>query len=214
MADKDFDENDEVQPGAEGPEASASGPDAQADQSAEGAPADQGAPTGEPAEGDESLTVDDILGAAQTDEAAEAEHSDDETQLLHDLKRLQAEYANYRRRTEEQRQLEIDRAKGSVAKGLLPVLDDLDRAAKHGDLEEGSAFALVAEKLRAVAERMGLVTYGAAGDAFDPQQHEAVFQQPTPGTTESTILEVVEVGYRLGDVELRPAKVVVAVPAE
>lgn len=212
MADKDFDENDEVQPGAEGPEASASGPDAQADQSAEGAPADQGAPTGEPAEGDESLTVDDILGAAQTDEAAE--HSDYETQLLHDLKRLQAEYANYRRRTEEQRQLEIDRAKGSVAKGLLPVLDDLDRAAKHGDLEEGSAFALVAEKLRAVAERMGLVTYGAAGDAFDPQQHEAVFQQPTPGTTESTILEVVEVGYRLGDVELRPAKVVVAVPAE
>lgn len=212
MADKDFDENDEVQPGAEGPEASASGPDAQADQSAEGAPADQGAPTGEPAEGDESLTVDDILGAAQTDEAAE--HSDYETQLLHDLKRLQAEYANYRRRTEEQRQLEIDRAKGSVAKGLLPVLDDLDRAAKHGDLEEGSAFALVAEKVRAVAERMGLVTYGAAGDAFDPQQHEAVFQQPTPGTTESTILEVVEVGYRLGDVELRPAKVVVAVPAE
>jgi molecular chaperone GrpE len=208
MADKDFDENDEVQPGAEGPEASASGPDAQADQSAEGVPA------GDPADGDESLTVDDILGAAQTDEAAEAEHSDYETQLLHDLKRLQAEYANYRRRTEEQRQLEIDRAKGSVAKGLLPVLDDLDRAAKHGDLEEGSAFALVAEKLRSVAERMGLVTYGAAGDAFDPQQHEAVFQQPTPGATESTVLEVVEVGYRLGDVELRPAKVVVAVPAE
>ena len=52
------------------------------------------------------------------------------------------------------------------------------------------------------------------GDEFDPQQHEAIFQQPTPGATTSTILEVVEVGYRLGDVELRPAKVVVAVPAE
>ncbi|WP_261166849.1 nucleotide exchange factor GrpE [Microbacterium sp. Marseille-Q6965] len=204
MADKDFDENDEVQPGAEGPEASASGPDAQADQNAQ---------AGEPTP-DEALTVDDILGAEQTDEAAEAEHSDYETQLLHDLKRLQAEYANYRRRTEEQRQLEIDRAKGSVAKSLLPVLDDLDRAAKHGDLEEGSAFAIVAEKMRGVAERLGLVTYGAAGDVFDPQQHEAVFQQPTPGATESTVLEVVEVGYRLGDVELRPAKVVVAVPAE
>ncbi|OCG73520.1 nucleotide exchange factor GrpE [Microbacterium sediminis] len=202
MAGKDFDENDEVQPGAEGPEANASGPDAQADE--------QPAPEAEA----EALTVDDILGAEQTDEAAEAEHSDYETQLLHDLKRLQAEYANYRRRTEEQRQLEIDRAKGSVAKGLLPVLDDLDRAAKHGDLQEGTAFALVAEKLRGVAERMGLTTYGAAGDAFDPQQHEAVFQQPVPGTTESTVLEVVEVGYRLGDVELRPAKVVVAVPAE
>lgn len=202
MTSKDFDENDEVQPGAEGPEASASGPDAQAE--------DQPAPEAEA----EALTVDDILGAEQTDEAAEAEHGDYETQLLHDLKRLQAEYANYRRRTEEQRQLEIDRAKGSVAKSLLPVLDDLDRAAKHGDLEEGSAFALVAEKLRGVAERMGLETYGAAGDTFDPQQHEAVFQQPVPGTSESTILEVVEVGYRLGDVELRPAKVVVAVPAE
>lgn len=202
MTGKDFDENDEVQPGAEGPEANASGPDAQAE--------DQPAPEAEA----EALTVDDILGAEQTDEAAEAEHSDYETQLLHDLKRLQAEYANYRRRTEEQRQVEIDRAKGSVAKSLLPVLDDLDRAGKHGDLEEGSAFALVADKIRGVAERMGLQTYGAAGEAFDPQQHEAVFQQPVPGTTESTILEVVEVGYRLGDVELRPAKVVVAVPAE
>lgn len=202
MTGKDFDENDEVQPGAEGPEANASGPDAQAE--------DQPTPEAEA----EALTVDDVLGAEQTDEAAEAEHSDYETQLLHDLKRLQAEYANYRRRTEEQRQVEIDRAKGSVAKSLLPVLDDLDRAGKHGDLEEGSAFALVADKIRGVAERMGLQTYGAAGEAFDPQQHEAVFQQPVPGTTESTILEVVEVGYRLGDVELRPAKVVVAVPAE
>ena len=58
-----------------------------------------------------------------------------------------------------------------------------------------------------------MVSYGAVGDVFDPQQHEAIFQAPTPGVTETTILEVVEVGYRLGSVELRPAKVVVAVPA-
>lgn len=199
MTGKDFDENDEVRPDAEGAEAEASAPEAQ--ESGQGAQ-------------DDALTVDDILDAEQSDEAAEAEHSDYETQLLHDLKRLQAEYANYRRRTEEQRQVEIDRAKGAVAKDMLPVLDDLERAAKHGDLEEGSAFALVAEKMRGVAVKTGLVSYGAVGDAFDPQQHEAVFQQPTPGATESTILEVVEVGYRLGDVELRPAKVVVAVPAE
>ncbi|WP_029150174.1 nucleotide exchange factor GrpE [Microbacterium indicum] len=169
--------------------------------------------SGGSADGD-GLTVDDILDAEQTDEAAEAEKSDYETQLLHDLKRLQAEYANYRRRTEEQRQVEIDRATGQVAKRLLPVLDDLDRAAKAGDLPEGSAFALVADKMRGVAEGTGLVAYGAAGDVFDPQQHEAVFQQPTPGAETATILEVVEVGYRLGDIELRPAKVVVAVPAE
>jgi len=165
---------------------------------------------------DEELTVDDILGTTQNADAAaeDAALADLESALLNDLKRLQAEYANYRRRTEEQREVEIARAQGAVAKGLLPVLDDLDRAEKHGDLEEGSPFAAIAEKLRAVADRMGISTYGAKGDVFDPQQREAIFQQPTPGATETTILEVVEVGYRLGDVELRPAKVVVAVPAE
>ncbi|MBN9184658.1 MAG: nucleotide exchange factor GrpE, partial [Microbacterium sp.] len=95
-----------------------------------------------------------------------------------------------------------------------PVLDDLDRAEKHGDLVEGTPFFAIAEKIRAVVERMGVTTYGAAGEVFDPQQHEAIFQQPTPGVAEPTILEVVETGYRLGSVELRPAKVVVAVPAE
>lgn len=183
-------------------------PDAEA--GAEAVPAD-GASAGE--DGDE-LTVDEILDAEQTEDAVEQEKSDYETQLLHDLKRIQAEYANYRRRTEDQRQLEADRARGEVAKRMLPVLDDLARAEQHGDLEDGSAFALVADKMRGVAVDSGLVAYGEVGEAFDPQQHEAVFQAPTPGTEEPTILEVVEVGYRLGDVELRPAKVVVAVPAD
>ncbi|GLJ80603.1 nucleotide exchange factor GrpE [Microbacterium imperiale] len=203
MTNKDFEEpngNDEVL-GEEGSEARVSGPDAQEDTSTE-APAD------------DELTIDDILGAAQSDEAAVAEAPAEEHDLLLDLKRVQAEYANYRRRTEEQRDVEIERAKGSVAKGLLPVLDDLDRAGKHGDLVEGSPLAAIAEKLRGVVTRLGVETYGAAGEAFDPQQHEAIFQAPTPGTTEPTILEVVEVGYRLGSIELRPAKVVVAVPAE
>jgi molecular chaperone GrpE len=168
------------------------------------------APSGE---GDE-LTVDDILGAEQSDDAAVADAAAEDHDLLLDLKRVQAEYANYRRRTEEQRQIEIERAKGSVAKGLLPVLDDLDRAEKHGDLAEGSPLAAIAEKLRGVVSRLGVETYGAAGEVFDPQHHEAIFQAPTPGATESTILEVVEIGYRLGGTELRPAKVVVAVPAE
>lgn len=167
--------------------------------------------------GQDELTVDDILGAAQSADAAAAEDvvlADLESALLTDLKRLQAEYANYRRRTEEQREIEIERAKGAVAKGFIPVLDDLDRAEKHGDLEEGTPFAAIAEKIRSVAERLGVSSYGEAGEVFDPQQHEAIFQQPKPGATETTILEVVEVGYRLGSIELRPAKVVVAVPAE
>ena len=205
MTDKNFDDNAEV-PG-EGSDAQASGPAPQNPDSDE-ARAAEGA--------DEELTVDDILNAEQTDEAAaeDAAIADAEATLLNDLKRLQAEYANYRRRTEEQRQTDIERAKGEAAKGLIPVLDDLARAAQHGDLVEGTPFAVIAEKVRTVVERLGVVSYGEAGDEFDPQQHEAIFQQPTPGAEKTTILEVVEVGYRLGDVELRPAKVVVAVPAE
>ncbi|MCK6066121.1 MULTISPECIES: nucleotide exchange factor GrpE [Microbacterium] len=178
------------------------------------------APSGE-AGAQDDLTIDDILGTEQTaDAAAEdlgspSERADEhESALVIDLKRLQAEYANYRRRTEEQREREIERAQGEAAKGLLPVLDDLDRAAQHGDLQPGTPFAAIGDKVRAVAERLGVVAYGKAGELFDPQQHEAIFQAPTPGATEPTILEVVEVGYRLGSVELRPAKVVVAVAAD
>ena len=206
MANKDFeqpDDGDEVL-GEEGSEAQVSDPDPQGDQGAAGAEAQDA----------DELTIDDILGAVQTDEAAVAEAPEGDHDLLLDLKRLQAEYANYRRRTEEQREVEIDRAKGAVAKGLLPVLDDLDRAEKHGDLEEGSALAAIADKLRGVVSRLGVERYGAAGEPFDPQHHEAIFQAPTPGTEVPTILEVVEIGYRLGAQELRPAKVVVAVPAE
>ncbi len=192
-----------------GPEYGGAGPDETGPEENTSGPA----PSGEQPDA-EGLTIDDILGAEQTPEAAaEDAGSDREASLLIDLKRLQAEYANYRRRTEDQREREIERAKGEAVKGLLPVMDDLDRAAKHGDLVEGSPLAAIGDKVRAVAERLGVVSYGTVGDVFDPQQHEAIFQAPTPGATESTILEVVEVGYRLGSVELRPAKVVVAVPA-
>jgi molecular chaperone GrpE len=221
MTDKNFNENGEV-PEDEGSDAAASGPSPQ-----EGAATQQNPDSAEAAaaEGsdeepfdvaDDDLTVDDILGAEQTGEAAaeDAVLADLESTLLNDLKRLQAEYANYRRRTEEQRQLEIDRAKGEAAKGLIPVLDDLDRATQHGDLVEGTPFFVIGEKIRTMVERLGVVAYGEKGEEFDPQHHEAIFQQPMPGAESSTILEVVEVGYRLGDVELRPAKVVVAVPAE
>ncbi|HEX5857529.1 MAG TPA: nucleotide exchange factor GrpE [Microbacterium sp.] len=201
MANKDFEEpRDESvpepvdSPGDEGSEAQVSDPESQ---------------------GDEELTVDDILNAAQSDEATTADAEDGgHADLLIDLKRITAEYANYRRRTEALRQLEIERAQGRVAAGVLPVLDDLDRAEKHGDLVEGTPFAAIAEKMRLFAERLGITSYGEAGETFDPQRHEAIFQQPIPGTVEPTVLEVVEVGYRLGDVELRPAKVVVAAPAD
>src|SRR5690348_12875240 len=112
--------DDEVRP-EEGSEAQASGPAPQ-----DGTDASASAESQEP-----ELTIDDILGAEQNADAAAEDKkiADLESALLSDLKRLQAEYANYRRRTEEQRELEIARAKGEAAKGLLPVLDDLDRAA-------------------------------------------------------------------------------------
>ncbi|MFT4050976.1 MAG: nucleotide exchange factor GrpE [Microbacterium sp.] len=205
MADKDFE-----QPAGENEVPGEDGSEASADEAARPDPDSQ-----EDTSPDDTLTVEDILDAPQTDEAAVAEAPAEEHDLLLDLKRLQAEYANYRRRTEEQREVEIARAKGSVAKGLLPVLDDLDRAEKHGDLTEGSVLAAIAEKLRGVVARLGVATYGAPGEKFDPQQHEAIFHAPNPGGVEDgTILDVVEMGYRLGDIELRPAKVVVAGSAE
>ncbi len=200
MADKDFDKPDDGDEVVDSGAAAEAAPEGSAPEDTDTQP--------------EELTVDDILGAAQSDEAAVADAPAEEHDLVLDLKRVQAEYANYRRRTEDQREVEIARAKGSVAKGMLPVLDDLDRAEKHGDLEEGTPLAAIADKIRTVVARLGVERYGAAGEPFDPQQHEAIFQAPTPGTTEATILEVVEIGYRLGDIELRPAKVVVAVPAE
>jgi len=132
---------------------------------------------------------------------------------LADLQRVTAEYANYRKRTEANREIERERIIGDTVKILLPVLDDIDRAEKHGDLAEGSALAAIAGKLRGATERLGLVAYGAAGDLFDPNLHEAILQQPSPDVTAETVLDVVETGYMIGTTQVRAAKVVVAVPA-
>ncbi|WP_025157709.1 nucleotide exchange factor GrpE [Leifsonia aquatica] len=148
----------------------------------------------------------DILSGQTTSDALAAER-------LADLQRVTAEYANYRKRTEANREIERERAVSEAVKGLIPVLDDLERAEKHGDLTEGSAFATIAAKLRSNVERLGLAAYGEKGEPFDPQIHEAIFQQPTPGVTVDTVADVVETGYRLGSTTVRVAKVVVAVPA-
>ncbi|WP_434315452.1 nucleotide exchange factor GrpE [Leifsonia sp. P73] len=148
----------------------------------------------------------DILSGQTTADQLAAER-------LADLQRVTAEYANYRKRTEANREIERERAIGDAVKGLIPVLDDVERADKHGDLTEGSAFATIAAKLRTAVERLGLTPYGEKGEPFDPQVHEAIFQQPTPGVTADTVAEVVETGYRLGSTVVRVAKVVVATPA-
>lgn len=187
-------------------------------------PAEGSEPTGSgPEPQNEELTVDDILGAEQTSDAAGADApaeapvdplEDTENPYLEDLRRLSAEYANYRKRTEANVEIDKQRATGAAIVALLPVLDDLDRAEQHGDLEEGSAFTAIAQKLRGTLERLGLQSFGEKGELFDPQIHEAIAQVPVPGTEEHTVLDVIVRGYRIGDVELRPAKVAVAVGAD
>lgn len=181
---------EEGAPAASGPESEDSGPEPQEDA---------------------DVTVEDILNAEQTEEAAKA---DAENPYLEDLRRLTAEYANYRKRTEANVELDKQRATAAALVSLLPVLDDLDRAEKHGDLAEGTPFAAIGQKLRSTLQRLGLEGFGEKGEPFDPQHHEAIAQVPVPGTEEHTVLDVVERGYRIGDVELRPAKVAVAVGAD
>lgn len=132
---------------------------------------------------------------------------------LADLKRVSAEYANYRRRTEREREAIKDRATGDAARAFLPVLDDLDRAEAHGDLAEGGTMAAIAQKLRAAVTKLGIVAYGEKGELFDPHQHDAIFQRESPDVQKPTVSDVVERGYRIGETTLRVAKVVVDTPA-
>jgi molecular chaperone GrpE len=157
-----------------------------------------------------STELDDELESLLNAEAAAI--ADPTSEHLADLKRVTAEYANYRKRTEANREIERSRAVGDVAKVLLPVLDDLDRAEKHGDLVEGSALMTIAQKLRASISSLGLAPVGAVGDPFDPTLHDAIFQKHNPEVTVPTVADVVESGYFIGEALLRAAKVVVDTP--
>lgn len=145
--------------------------------------------------------------AEQSDAANEVENP-----YLTDLKRVQAEYANYRRRTEQEKEEIADAATAAIALQLLPVLDDLDRAQDAGDLPEGSPLQVIASKLRGSFERLKVERYGEQGEVFDPRIHEAIAQLPNAEVKESVIADVVEVGYKIGDREIRAAKVAVFVP--
>lgn len=123
-----------------------------------------------------------------------------------DLQRVSAEFANYRRRVERDRQVMIDTAKGSVLTDLLTIVDDLERARAHGDLEEGP-LKVFADKVQTLLTSHGVESFGAEGDAFDPAVHEAV-QDESEGT-EPVLGTVLRKGYRQGDRTLRTAMVVV-----
>ncbi len=132
------------------------------------------------------------------------EEADKATELLADLQRVQADFTNYRKRALRDQQAAADRAKATVVGQLLPVIDDLDRARRHGDLESGPLKS-VADKLAAALEGIGLVAFGDEGDEFDPSLHEAV--QHEGDGSHPVIGTVMRQGYKLGDHILRHALV-------
>lgn len=124
-----------------------------------------------------------------------------------DLQRVSAEYANYRRRVDRDREAITVAARAKVVGELLTVLDDLDRAHAHGDLT--GAFKAVADKLVSALTATGLESFGAEGDPFDPAVHEAVQHATSSEVAGPTVSVVLRRGYRLGERVLRPAMVVV-----
>ena len=157
--------------------------------------ASRAAPTGAAPEASEAQAG---QGAASADKVAE---------LTADLQRVQADYANYRKRALRDQEAIAERAKAAVVSQLLGVLDDLDRARSHGDLESGP-LKLVADKLLSALTGLGLAAFGAEGDDFDPVLHEAV-QHEGDGSEGSkpVIGNVMRHGYKLGDQVLRHALV-------
>ena len=129
-----------------------------------------------------------------------------------DLQRLQAEYANYRKRVERDRIAVRERALASVLGELLPILDDIGRAREHEELTGG--FKSVADSLEAAAVKLGLNSYGEDGDPFDPKLHEALMHSYSRDVAEPTCVRILQPGYKVGERILRPARVAVAEPGE
>jgi molecular chaperone GrpE len=131
--------------------------------------------------------------------------------LTNDLQRLQAEYANYRKRVERDRAVAHESAVGAVLIELLALLDDVDRAEQHGELSGG--FKAVADQLHTITSRIGLEKYGTEGEAFDPQIHEALMHDESADVSVPTASKILQSGYKYKERILRPARVAVTDPA-
>ncbi|HTZ91581.1 MAG TPA: nucleotide exchange factor GrpE [Streptosporangiaceae bacterium] len=127
-----------------------------------------------------------------------------------DLQRLQAEYANYRKRVERDRLAVREQALANVLNELLPVLDDIGRAREHGELT--GAFKSVGESLEGIVFKLGLTPFGESGDPFDPTLHEALLHSYSAEVTEPTAVQILQPGYKVGERIIRPARVAVAEP--
>ena len=179
------------------------------------APGTAGAPGqpkhGRAGDGDEAMPNESDSAAVTADRVAADKLRTELADRTADLQRLQAEYANYRKRVDRDRAAVREHAVAGALTELLPVLDAIGQAREHGELSGG--FKSVADSLQAALTKLGLVSYGQRGDAFDPKIHEALTHSYSPDVTEDTCVEVFQPGYRVGERILRPARVAVAEPA-
>jgi molecular chaperone GrpE len=192
-------------------------PDDAAAQAAGSSPADEaGGPAdlaGDRTANEEGLPGQDPLQGVPHEAALTAQLDQTRTALherTQDLQRLQAEFQNYRRRVDRDRVAVKEIAIANLLTELLPVLDDIGRARDHGELVGG--FKSVAESLEMVAAKMGLMQFGKEGEPFDPTVHEALMHSYSPDVTETTCVQVLQPGYRIGERTIRPARVGVAEP--
>jgi molecular chaperone GrpE len=160
----------------------------------------------------EEVLADVVEEVTQEVVAEPGQETDPVSALTADLQRVQAEYANYKKRVERDRSLAHELAVSSVLIELLPVLDDIERAESHGELTGG--FKAIADQIASATERIGLSKYGTEGDAFDPQIHEALLHDTSADVTTSTATKILQPGYKFKDRILRPARVGVTDPQE
>ena len=178
-------------------------------------PDQEPAGAGESESGDALSQAEDILNSVDVpaaDSVAQGVDAGEAEELKNDLRRLQAEYVNYRKRVERDRAVAGEMAVIGVLNALLPVLDDVDAARQHGDLADGP-FASIAAKLENALKTYGLVRIDETGVEFDPTIHEALIQQPGADVETDTVSQVLRSGYKSGDRVLRAAQVIVSVPA-
>ena len=155
-------------------------------------------------------TVDSTSDSVEVAAEVEEENFDLTASLTADLQRLQAEYSNYRKRVERDRAVASEIAVASVLSELLSTLDDIDRAAAHGELTGG--FKSVADQLISTTTKLGLEKYGTDGDEFDPQIHEALMHETSAEVKVATASKILQPGYKFKERVLRPARVSVTDP--
>lgn len=192
------------------------------------------APEGDAAESDDAAETgsDEDGSAAAEDKADEADDEDDVivddsevdfmgdaadevdkrvAELTTDLQRLQAEYVNYKRRVDRDRELVSQNATYKVLTPIVEVLDTIDRAREHGEVDGG--FKAVADQLEKIVTNLGLKKFGEPGDVFDPNRHEALSHMGTdPEVEETSVKLVAKAGYMIGDRVVRAAQVLVVDP--